>query len=89
MSAQVSCDFHDELEAISVRREPCVVYFKDALGKEQTIVGQIVDLFTRDHREFLKLGDGKVIELTSIERVVSPGRPALVREMLADEDALT
>ena len=64
----VSCDFHDELEAIATLRQTCrIVYRTDATATAE-IEGRIVDVYAANHADYVKLEDGTIIRL---DRVVS------------------
>lgn len=67
----VSCDFHDELEAIATLRQTCrIVYRPEASEASATteISGRIVDVYAANHADYVKLEDGTVIRL---DRIVS------------------
>ncbi|WP_072016231.1 OsmC family protein [Leptolyngbya sp. KIOST-1] len=59
----VSCGFHDELESLATLRRPCVLHYRTPAGTEIRAEGQIIDLFTVDNAEFLRLQDGTKIRL--------------------------
>jgi Rho-binding antiterminator len=65
----VSCDFHDKLEALSTLNRQCHIIYRDESGAIQNLHGHIVDLYTENHAEFLKLNNGTVIRLDKIESV--------------------
>ena len=69
----ISCDFHDELEAISVQKKPVEVVYKDERGGRQVLEGRITDLYTRDHEEFMIVEGGVEIRLDQL--VMVDGKP--------------
>ncbi|MDZ7778537.1 MAG: hypothetical protein U5R14_01190 [Gemmatimonadota bacterium] len=68
----IDCSVHDRLEAFAVSRTDCRVTYTDPATEERTITGRIVDVFTRDGAEFLRMDEGSEIRLDrlrSCERV--------------------
>ncbi len=64
----ISCSFHDELEILAMHRQACVIVFT---GKDQATIqltSTIVDVFSRDGEEFVRLADGEEIRL---DRLIS------------------
>lgn len=59
----VACSFHDELEAWATLRQTCQIIYRDVEGTEQTVTSKIIDVYTADRAEFIKLQDGTVIRL--------------------------
>jgi hypothetical protein len=69
----VSCDFTDQLEDISVRKQLVDVAHWDTAGKLVRSNGRIVDIFTSAEKaEYLKLDDGTTVRLDRIFEVKSP-----------------
>jgi Rho-binding antiterminator len=64
----VGCDFHDELEALAMHRQPCKVVYHTETDEVTEIKSQIVDVYAKDHADYLKLQDGTEIRL---DRLVS------------------
>ncbi len=64
----ISCDFHDELTLLAIRRTKCEVVFKTEDGNDATVEAIIEDIFTRNSEEFLLLSGGIKIRL---DRLVS------------------
>ena len=61
----ISCSYYDQLEAYATKKTHCsVIYNADDL--EKTSNGIIVDLFTKDGAEYLKLNNGIVIRLDQL-----------------------
>lgn len=64
----VSCDFHDELEAIATLRQTCQLVYRTEDSAITEISGRIVDVYAANHADYVKLEDGTVIRL---DRIVS------------------
>jgi len=64
----ISCDFHDELQLIALRKMTVPIRFRKDNGEELTIETSIADLYTREKEEFLLLPTGEEIRL---DRLVS------------------
>ncbi|MCU0567603.1 MAG: hypothetical protein MUF49_13515 [Oculatellaceae cyanobacterium Prado106] len=65
----VSCDFHDELEALAVLHRPCQITYRKEAGQFVEVQGEIVDIYASNHADFCKLKDGTVIRLDQIVAV--------------------
>lgn len=65
----ISCDFHDELEALAVRRRKCEITYRDISGNPVTVEDCIEDIYARDKEEFLKLKSGLEIRLDRLIEV--------------------
>lgn len=59
----VSCDFYDELEALATLRRPCTLQYHTETGEKTRTEGQIMDLFSVEKAEYLRLRDGTEIRL--------------------------
>jgi Rho-binding antiterminator len=69
----VSCSFFDELEALATLRRICTIRYRTETGEAVSIESQIIDLYTVNKSEFLKLKDGTEIRL---DRLISvDGKP--------------
>lgn len=64
----ISCDFHDELQLIALRKMVVPIVCQKPDGGETTIESKIADLYTREKEEFLLLPSGEEIRL---DRLVS------------------
>ncbi len=70
---QVSCSFYDELEALATLHRICTIRYRTETGEAVSIESQIIDLYTANKSEFLKLKDGTEIRL---DRLISvDGKP--------------
>lgn len=65
----VSCDFHDELEAIATLHQVAHVIYDTEAGERTEVEDYIVDVFAKDKADFLKLQNGTVIRLDRIKSV--------------------
>lgn len=64
----ISCDFHDELQLLALRRTVVPIHFRTPGGEEVTVESKITDLYTREGEEFLLLPTNEEIRL---DRLVS------------------
>jgi Rho-binding antiterminator len=65
----VNCDFHDDLESLITLRKQAVITYRDQSDHEAIAQGHVVDLFTKDHEEFLKMSDGLTLRLDRVTSV--------------------
>jgi Rho-binding antiterminator len=66
----VSCDYHDQLEAASVKKRDVELEF-DEQGVRQRERGRIGDVFTRDGAEFVRLDKAQGSAEIRLDRIVS------------------
>ena len=59
----VACSFHDELEAIATLRQTVPIVYRDTEDQVQTVNSQIIDVYSANRADYLKLKDGTVIRL--------------------------
>lgn len=64
----VSCQFYDELEALTVKKIKSTIFYMDN-ENEKSIEDIIVDFKTKNKEEFLILGDGTQIRLDKIIKI--------------------
>jgi putative redox protein len=69
----VSCTFYDELEALATLKQPCLIIYRSDTGAEASREGRIVDFFSVDKAEFLKLDDDTTIRLDHL--IAVDGKP--------------
>ncbi len=62
----VSCDLSDRLEELSVHKRPVELNIVYDDGHTDWRFGTIVDLFAKDHADYLKLADGTEVRLDKI-----------------------
>ncbi len=65
----VDCDFTDELEFAVVKKLNVEVHFKKENEEISSVSGKLVDIFTQNKEEFLKISDGTLIRLDHIMEV--------------------
>ena len=65
----VSCDFHDQLEAIATLHQDCHIVYHDDANKVIDVTDRIVDVYASNHADFLKLKNGTEIRLDQIVSV--------------------
>lgn len=64
----VSCDFHDQLEALATLRQPCRIIYQSPQGLIE-VQGLIVDVYAANRADYLRLQDGREIRLDWIQSV--------------------
>jgi putative redox protein len=69
----VSCTYYDELEALATLKKTCAIAYRTEAGAEISREGRIVDFFSADKAEFLKLEDGTAIRLDHL--IAVDGKP--------------
>ena len=62
----VNCDFYDELEALATLKKESEIVFRADNEAKSVIRGRILDLYTRDRVEYMKLNNGLEIRLDRI-----------------------
>jgi Rho-binding antiterminator len=62
----IDCDLYDELIALVMRHQHCTIQYRDAQHQTLTIDDQLVDVYTQDKQEFLKLKSGHTIRLDAL-----------------------
>ncbi|MEM9219564.1 MAG: hypothetical protein AAGD25_35195 [Cyanobacteria bacterium P01_F01_bin.150] len=65
----VACGFHDELEAIATLRQTVPVVYRDADDQVQTVISRIIDVYSANKADYLKLQDETVIRLDHLVSV--------------------
>jgi len=65
----VSCDFTDELEFAVIKKLQVELKYWNAKDKLHSIRGRIIDIFTRDQEEFLKMSNLTEVRLDRIASV--------------------
>lgn len=70
----VSCEFHDVLETLAIRRNPVVIVYRDEHGAHAEVRDRILDVSARGGEEFMALQGGLSLRL---DRIVSVNGVAL------------
>lgn len=65
----IACATHDELLALATLRRESELTWTDASGAPVTRRSRIVDVYTRDGAEYLKLEDDTIIRLDDLRTV--------------------
>lgn len=65
----ISCAIHDKLVDLAVRKKASDLRVRGDSGEEQVVTGVIVDVFTRDGAEYLRLEEGDLIRLDRLVTV--------------------
>ncbi len=69
----VSCDLHSQYELLAQHRATVTIHYQDEQGAEQHFHGRVVDVYTHDGAEFMKLeneaGETLTVRLDRIDRV--------------------
>ena len=64
----VSCEFHDELEAFSTLKKTIEIFYESEKG-ETSVIGKIVDIYSKDKVEYLLTDTHLEIRLDKLIRV--------------------
>ena len=64
----VSCGFYDELEALATLHRICTIRYRIETGEAVSTESKIIDLYTANKSEFIKLQDRTEIRL---DRLIS------------------
>lgn len=64
----ISCNFHDELEALCVLKKKCEIIYS-AMEADKSITGLIKNIITRKEGEFIEMDCGETIRLDKIVSV--------------------
>lgn len=62
----ISCSFHDVLEASATLRKNVEIRFLQENGSSETIHAVILDIYTQDRAEFIKLDSNQSIRLDQL-----------------------
>lgn len=65
----VSCDFHDELEALATLHQACDLVYRNQDNHVVEVHDLIVDVYAANKADFLKLKNGTEIRLDQIVSV--------------------
>ncbi len=60
----ISCSYYDQIEAYATKRTHCSILYRD--DSEIIADGIIVDIFSKESAEYLKVDNGTVIRLDHI-----------------------
>lgn len=65
----VNCDFTDELEFVIIKKLQVELKYWNSKNILHAIRGRIIDIFTKDHEEFLKMSNLTEVRLDRIASV--------------------
>jgi Rho-binding antiterminator len=65
----VSCDFHDQVEALATLHKHCQIHYRNSTDDVVQTEGEIVDVYAAQGADFLKLKDGTEIRLDRITAI--------------------
>jgi Rho-binding antiterminator len=65
----IDCDYYDEFVLRAMRRTLCVIHYCNATGDATQITDRILDVYSQDHAEFIKLAEGEVIRLDRVTKI--------------------
>jgi|GEM_PF-5108263 hypothetical protein len=68
---EISCDYTDELESLSVKKHPVVVSYGAEKSEIKTSTGLITDFITRNRVDYMIMSDGCEIPLKQIQAIKS------------------
>lgn len=80
----IGCDAHSVLELLALRRVAAELRVVDPQGRPLTVAGRIVDVFTRDGAEYLRVlgedGSGVDLRLDRLRLIASSDGRVLWRQ---------
>jgi len=62
----IDCNYYDELVLLAMRKKICEIVYRDAIGEQITEKATIVDVYTKEKAEYIKLSNDKVIRLDNL-----------------------
>lgn len=62
----ISCDIHDAIEEAITLKKILKLAIQNSHGDTEMIETIIIDVFTKNHEEFVRLNDGQIIRLDKI-----------------------
>ena len=65
----IDCGFHDEIESLITLRQECWIIYHNAAGEVVERHDRIIDVYTADKAEYLKLTDNTEIRLDQLVSV--------------------
>ena len=64
----IACGIYDELESLAVRRTVCQIEFLST-SRIESVQSRIVDVYSRNKEEFIKIEDGRDIRLDCLHAI--------------------
>jgi len=62
----IDCNYYDELVLLAMRKKLCEIVYRDVAGKPVTEKATILDVFTKEKAEYIKLSNDKIIRLDNL-----------------------
>lgn len=59
----IDCNYYDELVLLVMRKKLCEVVYRNDIDEEVTETTMIVDVFTKEKAEYIKLSNDRLIRL--------------------------
>lgn len=65
----IRCDLYDELVLLAMRHQACTIVYQDAANQKIVLEAQIVDVYSQNKQEFLRLQSGTILRLDTLVQV--------------------
>jgi Rho-binding antiterminator len=65
----IKCDYYDRLEEWATRKQALTIKYLSEDEQEQQAEGVVIDLYVREHVEYLELNNGTEIRLDRIKSI--------------------
>lgn len=62
----IACSFYDRLQQFATQKEMVIIHFYDSNGNPSAITDKIIDVFTENNAEYLRLSNEKIIRLDNL-----------------------
>lgn len=59
----IDCNYYDELILLAMRKKMCEIVYQNEAGQRISEMAMIVDVFTKEKAEYIKLSNDKLIRL--------------------------
>lgn len=59
----IDCNYYDELVLLVMRKKPCEIVYRNEVNEEITVQSIIMDVYTKEKAEYIKLSNDQVIRL--------------------------
>lgn len=65
----IDCDLYDELISLIMRRQRCTIVYQNADNQKTVVDDRLVDVYSQNQQEFVRLQNGTTIRLDALIRV--------------------
>lgn len=65
----IDCGVYDEIEVLAMQKKPCEIEFRQEDLTVRSITTEVLDVYSKDHAEWVKLASGDVVRLDQIVRL--------------------